>query len=50
MADITMLILADHEWFRDLVISKIMVSTLEKLKMQYPKITQDLKAIRKLLS
>lgn len=28
---------ADHKWFRDLVVSEVIVETLDELKMQYPK-------------
>jgi polyphosphate kinase 2 (PPK2 family) len=27
---------ADHKWYRNLVISRILVETLEKLEMRYP--------------
>ncbi|MGD0804840.1 MAG: polyphosphate kinase 2 family protein [Candidatus Bathyarchaeia archaeon] len=36
---------SDHEWIRDLLISKIIISTLEKLDMHYPKLKQDPKTI-----
>ncbi len=34
---------SDHEWFRDLIVSKVIVSTLEKLDMHYPELKQDIK-------
>jgi PPK2 family polyphosphate:nucleotide phosphotransferase len=37
---------ADHKWFRNLVIARIVVEHLELLKMSYPKPTVDLKHIR----
>ena len=36
---------ANHKWFRDLLIARIVVEHLEALKMQYPKSTVDLKCI-----
>ena len=38
---------ANHKWFRDLLIARIVVEHLEALKMQYPKSTVDLKCIRR---
>lgn len=38
---------ADHKWFRDLAIARIVVEHLESLKMTYPKPTVDLKHIRR---
>ena len=38
---------ADHKWFRDLAVARIVVEHLEALKMQYPKPTVDLKLIRR---
>jgi len=38
---------ADHKWFRDLAIARIVVEHLESLHMQYPKPTVDLKCIRR---
>jgi PPK2 family polyphosphate:nucleotide phosphotransferase len=38
---------ANHKWFRDLVIARIVVEHLESLKMQYPKPTVDLQCIRR---
>jgi PPK2 family polyphosphate:nucleotide phosphotransferase len=38
---------ADHKWFRNLAIARIVVEHLESLKMQYPKPTADLKCIRR---
>ena len=36
---------ANHKWFRNLAVSKIIVETLESLKMAFPKPTVDLKEI-----
>jgi len=36
---------ADRKWFRTLVISRILVSTLESLQMVYPQQTDDLSAV-----
>jgi PPK2 family polyphosphate:nucleotide phosphotransferase len=36
---------AEHKWFRNLMISRILVSTLEGLNMAYPKQTGDLSGI-----
>ncbi len=36
---------AEHKWFRNLVISRILVSTLEGLNMAYPEQTEDLSGI-----
>jgi PPK2 family polyphosphate:nucleotide phosphotransferase len=38
---------ANHKWFRNLVIARIVVEHLESLRMQYPKPTVDLKCIRR---
>ncbi len=38
---------ADHKWFRNLAIARIVVEHLESLHMQYPKPTVDLKCIRR---
>lgn len=38
---------ADHKWFRNLVIARIVVEHLESLKMQYPKPTADMERIRR---
>ena len=38
---------ANHKWFRNLTIARIVVEHLEALKMQYPKPTVDLKCIRR---
>jgi PPK2 family polyphosphate:nucleotide phosphotransferase len=40
---------ANRKWYRDLVISAILVETLEKLKMKYPKPPEDLDKYRDLL-
>jgi PPK2 family polyphosphate:nucleotide phosphotransferase len=39
---------ADHKWFRNLAVGRIVVEYLEKLNMEYPKPTVDLKQVRKL--
>ena len=36
---------ANHKWFRNFAVSKIIVETLESLKMSFPKPTVDLKEI-----
>ncbi len=38
---------ADHKWFRDLAIARIVVEHLESLKMNYPKPTVDIEHIRR---
>ena len=38
---------ANHKWFRDLAIARIVVEHLESLKMKYPKPTVDLAHIRR---
>ncbi len=38
---------ADHKWFRNLAIARIVVEHMESLKMAYPKPTADLDHIRK---
>ena len=38
---------ANHKWFRNLAIARIVVEYLESLKMQYPKPTVDLEQIRR---
>jgi PPK2 family polyphosphate:nucleotide phosphotransferase len=38
---------ADHKWFRNLVVSTIVVETLESMEMKLPKPTVDLEAIRR---
>lgn len=37
---------ANHKWFRNLVVSQIVVKTLESLKMEFPKPTVDIGEIR----
>jgi PPK2 family polyphosphate:nucleotide phosphotransferase len=39
---------SDHKWFRNLAVSKIVVETLEALRMKLPRTTVDLAAIRRL--
>jgi PPK2 family polyphosphate:nucleotide phosphotransferase len=36
---------ADHKWYRDLVVSKVIAETLEGLNMKYPKPAMDLKKV-----
>lgn len=38
---------ADHKWFRNMAIARIVVEHLESLKMKYPKPTVDLQHIRR---
>jgi hypothetical protein len=38
---------ANHKWFRNLAVSKILVETLESLKMKLPMPTVDLAEIRR---
>jgi len=37
---------ANHKWFRNLVVSQIVVETLESLKMEFPKPTLDINEIK----
>jgi polyphosphate kinase 2 (PPK2 family) len=37
---------ANHKWYRNLVVSTAIVQALESLKMQYPKVTVDLKHLQ----
>jgi PPK2 family polyphosphate:nucleotide phosphotransferase len=37
---------ADRKWYRNLVVTRILVETLEQLSMRYPEPTEDLKGIR----
>jgi PPK2 family polyphosphate:nucleotide phosphotransferase len=37
---------ADHKWFRDYVVAKTVVDTLEKLKMNWPRSTENLSKIK----
>jgi len=39
---------ADHKWFRNLAVARIVVEHLEELKMSYPKPSVDLKRVRAL--
>jgi PPK2 family polyphosphate:nucleotide phosphotransferase len=36
---------ANHKWYRDLVISSVLVETLEKLKMKFPQPEEDLEGL-----
>jgi hypothetical protein len=38
---------ADHKWFRNLVISKILADTLDDMNLKVPAPTVDLDAIRR---
>jgi PPK2 family polyphosphate:nucleotide phosphotransferase len=38
---------ADHKWFRDLAVARIVVEHLDNLKMRYPKPSVDLEHIRR---
>jgi len=38
---------ADHKWFRNLAIARIVVEHMESLKMSYPKPTVDIEHVRK---
>jgi polyphosphate kinase 2 (PPK2 family) len=38
---------ADHKWFRNLAVARIVAHTLSDLKMQYPKPKIDIDALRK---
>ena len=37
---------ADHKWFRDLAVSRIVVETLESLKMEFPQPSVDITSIK----
>jgi polyphosphate kinase 2 (PPK2 family) len=37
---------ANHKWYRDLVISNVLVHTLEDLKMEYPQNGEDLTGVK----
>ncbi len=39
------LVPANHKWYRDLVISSVLVETLEGLKMEYPQTTENLAGV-----
>jgi PPK2 family polyphosphate:nucleotide phosphotransferase len=39
---------ANHKWFRNLAVSKILVETMEGMKMKYPEPTVDLAEIKRL--
>lgn len=41
---------ANHKWYRDYVVSKIIVEALEKLDMEYPRPAEDLEKYRALLT
>ena len=38
---------SDHKWFRDLAVSEIIVSTMERMDFQVPKPTVDIEEIRR---
>jgi hypothetical protein len=37
---------ANHKWYRDFVIARVVAKALDKLKMQWPKPRTDLSKIR----
>jgi len=39
------LIPSNHKWYRDLVVSRIIVKSMEKMDLHYPKIAKDLSSI-----
>jgi len=39
------LIPANHKWYRDLVVSRIIVKAMEKMDLHYPKTKTNLKSI-----
>ena len=39
------LIPSDHKWYRDLVVSRIIVKTMDKLNLHYPKREKDLSSV-----
>ncbi len=39
---------ANHKWFRNLAVSRIVADALEDMKLELPKPTVDLKEIRRL--
>ena len=39
------LIPANHKWYRDLVVSRIIVKAMEKMGLHYPKTETNLKSI-----
>jgi polyphosphate kinase 2 (PPK2 family) len=39
------LVPANNNWFRDVVISTVIVRTLERLHMHYPSVAKDLKSV-----
>ena len=39
------LVPANHNWFRDVIVSSVIVKTLEKMDMHYPPLAKDLKSI-----
>ena len=39
------LVPANNKWFRDVIVSAVIVKTLEKLDMRYPPVAKDLKSI-----
>lgn len=36
---------SNHKWFRDLIVSRIIVKAMEKLDMKYPRMSQDPKSV-----
>jgi len=37
---------ANHKWYRDLIVARIIVSAFEEMNMTYPKLPQELKGLR----
>ena len=40
---------ANQNWYRDLVIAKIIVETLQKLKMNYPQPVENIESYKEIL-
>jgi polyphosphate kinase 2 (PPK2 family) len=41
---------ADHKWYRNLAVSNILIEKLEELKMEFPKPTADMQALKRELA
>ena len=39
------LIPSNHKWYRDLVVSRIIVKAMEKMDLHYPNLDRDVKSI-----
>lgn len=37
---------SNHKWFRDLLIARIVVESLEKMQMHYPKLPKELRSVK----